>query len=211
MAARMNGLNPEHIRASDTTSVSSTFADNASTIRTSRSSKARSFIKSAQQAMGFTFDRDLQESRVYRRALPGDGPSRTSLASSALYTTAMSLFSQLSLSQVSHISFYALPIYCSDLSNSWLYVFGDEGMPTAVQPPADQMDSAGKGVSGPKRIWSPGRLIGRYATRQKRPHLPPDPSPDPVPDPNITDPRSFNHHVHIRYDKATKTYIVGIF
>ncbi|EFX02860.1 adenosine deaminase family protein [Grosmannia clavigera kw1407] len=64
------------------------------------------------------FDQDLQASRVYKRTIKIRN-SMTLLSSTALYTTALSMFS--------NISFCVLPIYSTDLSNSFCYVFGEEG------------------------------------------------------------------------------------
>lgn len=72
------------------------------------------------------YEKDLQRSRVYRRTI-NKRQSMTSLASTAMYTTAMSLFSKVSLSQVSSLSFYVLPIYRTDLSNGAFYNFEGHG------------------------------------------------------------------------------------
>jgi hypothetical protein len=81
-------------------------------------------------AFAFDFDPDLQASLVYSRSAKraGDKQSIFSTTSTALQSAALSLFSNLSLSQISNISWYALPIYASDLSNSDMYNFGDEGV-----------------------------------------------------------------------------------
>ncbi|KAI8314597.1 hypothetical protein K4K59_002678 [Colletotrichum sp. SAR11_240] len=99
--------------------------DDASTITRGRDSIALSLADSDRAVLKFTFDQDLGASRVYNRTL-NNRQSMESLASSALYATALSVFSSLSLSQVSDISFYALPVYAVDLSNSTCYVFSEE-------------------------------------------------------------------------------------
>lgn len=73
----------------------------------------------------FAFEDDLQSSRVYNKAIYGY--SQASLTSTALHTTALSVFSKLSLSQVSSISFFALPLYAADVHHRELYGFGEEG------------------------------------------------------------------------------------
>jgi hypothetical protein len=97
--------------------------DDVSSIRTSRSRKALYYIGTAARLLRFSFERDLEDSRVYKRSFSRH--SQSSLASSAIDSTAMSVFSNLSLAQVSSLSFYALPIYSTDLSNSDSYTFGD--------------------------------------------------------------------------------------
>ncbi|KIM97029.1 hypothetical protein OIDMADRAFT_105875 [Oidiodendron maius Zn] len=96
--------------------------DDVSTVRGTRESMLQLGDMPAKR---FTFEDDLESSRVYNRAIYRY--SQLSITSTALYSTALSIFSKLSLSQVSSISFYALPVYAFDLSNSNLYVFGEEG------------------------------------------------------------------------------------
>ncbi|KAI9694371.1 MAG: hypothetical protein M1820_008971 [Bogoriella megaspora] len=81
------------------------------------------FPRKTADPFGFAFDGDLQTSRVYNRA---KRLSISSVRSSALYSSAMSTLSRLSLSEVSIISFYALPVRSSDLSNSHNYIFGED-------------------------------------------------------------------------------------
>ncbi|KPI39131.1 uncharacterized protein AB675_4698 [Cyphellophora attinorum] len=102
--------------------------DAASTIRASRSVDRRSMLADASQGIvpQHAFEQDLIASRVYNRAI-FQRQSMTSRNSTAFYTTALSVLSGLSLSQVSTISFYALPVYSSDLSNSAHYHFGMDG------------------------------------------------------------------------------------
>ncbi|KAI1366498.1 hypothetical protein F5Y08DRAFT_133729 [Xylaria arbuscula] len=73
----------------------------------------------------FAFDDDLKASRPYKKAVYRY--SQASITSTALHTAALSVFSKLSLSQVSSISLYALPIWASDIHNSDVYVFGEAG------------------------------------------------------------------------------------
>jgi hypothetical protein len=136
----------------------------------------------------YAFQDDLDSSRVYNRAIYRH--SQISLTSTALYTTAISVFSKLSLSQVSNISFYALPICAVDLINSECYVFGGEGaLPIdstreiippneSEEPPikvsqstifdevaSDQSTSAVIPAKAKQRSF---RLLGRFALPQRR-------------------------------------------
>ena len=72
---------------------------------------------------GFAFEEDLFASRVYRKPLFSD--SGLSLVTSAARTTASSVLSALSLTDVSNISILAVPIYAVDISNQDRYKFGD--------------------------------------------------------------------------------------
>ncbi|KAF5707955.1 adenosine deaminase family [Fusarium mundagurra] len=165
LASRIRGLEREG------SIIAESRRDDVSTLRQTRASKSISFIDTQASAIKFTFDQDLQASRVYNRAIGRQ--SMTSLTSTALYTTALSLFSNLSLSQVSNISFYALPVYSNDLSNSDCYVFGEEG---AVV----KSDSSQAPESSPSQLLTqyraginlapiPSWLLGRFARRRKMP------------------------------------------
>lgn len=72
---------------------------------------------------GFAFEEDLLASRVYCKPLYSD--SRESLVTSAARTTASSILSALSLTDVSNISILAVPIYAHEITNSRRYNFGD--------------------------------------------------------------------------------------
>ena len=76
----------------------------------------------------FTFEEDLLASRVYRKPL--FSKSGESLVTSAARTTATSVLSALSLTDISNISVLAVPIYAHEISNSTHYTFGD------LHPPA---------------------------------------------------------------------------
>ena len=71
----------------------------------------------------FAFEEDLQASRVYRKPLCSG--SRESLVTSAARTTASSILSALSLTDVSNISILAVPISAYEISNSSRYDFGE--------------------------------------------------------------------------------------
>ena len=84
---------------------------------------------------GFAFEEDLLASRVYRKPLFSD--SRSSLVTSAARTTASSILSALSLTDVSNISILAVPICAGEISNQDRYTFGDfywepSNMPAAL-------------------------------------------------------------------------------
>ena len=78
----------------------------------------------------FAFDDDLESSRVYSRVMLEDSCDR-SFNSSAVRTNAWSVFSGLSLADISVVSVVALPIYASDIRNQEHYLFGDV---QAMQP-----------------------------------------------------------------------------
>ncbi|KAM0541928.1 hypothetical protein ACHAO7_010229 [Fusarium culmorum] len=96
-----------------------------------------------------------------------------SFTSTALYTTALSLLSKLSLSQASNIAFYAIPVYSSDLSNSECYVFGDEGAlvkyEVAIRLPVKVSLSSQEDMKT-QSAYKPEvkqRLLGRFARRRE--------------------------------------------
>lgn len=72
---------------------------------------------------GFSFEEDLFASRVYRRPLFSD--SGLSLVTSAARTTASSILSALSLTDVSNISILAVPVCADKISNQDRYTFGN--------------------------------------------------------------------------------------
>jgi hypothetical protein len=76
-------------------------------------------------AFRFAFENDLETSRVYKRTQHYS--SDVSFTSSAVRTHAWSIFSGLSLADVSVISAIALPLYSCDISNSQWYKFGESG------------------------------------------------------------------------------------
>ena len=73
--------------------------------------------------LSFAFEEDLFASRVYRKPLFGN--SGDSLFTAAARTTAWSILSGISLTDVSNISVLAVPIYAYEISNSARYIFGD--------------------------------------------------------------------------------------
>lgn len=83
-----------------------------------KTSKRASFFE-------FAFEKDLKSSRVYRRA------KRDTIDSSVARTHTWSIFSGISLSNISEISVLALPLYAEDISNPHNYNFG----PGTSKPP----------------------------------------------------------------------------
>lgn len=170
LASRIRGLEREG------SIIAESRRDDVSTLRQTPSSQSVSFLDTQASAIKFTFDQDLQASRVYNRAI--NRRSMTSLTSTALYTTALSLFSNLSLSQVSNISFYALPVYSNDLSNSDCYVFGEEGAlvksdssqaPESSSLQQNTQTRADNNFPPTNQDQAPSRLLGRFARRRKTP------------------------------------------
>ena len=72
----------------------------------------------------FLFEDSLKDSRVYRRARVETVDQ--SIRSSVARTHAWSVFSGLSLGQISNISVIALPLYADDIGNRQHYTFGLE-------------------------------------------------------------------------------------
>ncbi|KAI0430749.1 hypothetical protein F5Y09DRAFT_306787 [Xylaria sp. FL1042] len=167
-------------------------ADDSSTIRHTRTTSGSMLESGDAIVKRFAFEEDLESSRVYNKAIYRH--SQVSLTSTALYTTALSVFSKLSLSQVSSISFYALPVCAIDLHNSELYVFGEEGAALLDQPRAPtsaapkrpsrpeneteeyfakhghspQSASSGTAPAGARHVIKRTGLLGRFATPQRR-------------------------------------------
>jgi hypothetical protein len=80
----------------------------------------------------YTFEEDLQHSWVYQRSVIR-GSVAFSIGASTQGTQSWSVLSGLSLSAVSNIAVYALPVYESDLKNSDLYYFGVADKDTAIK------------------------------------------------------------------------------
>ena len=72
----------------------------------------------------FAFETELQVSRVYRKLelLGSDGHSETSITTSARQRTAASIFSKLSLADISNLSQYSLPILIQEIGNNRWYI-----------------------------------------------------------------------------------------
>lgn len=195
LAGRIRGLEQEG------SIIAESIRGDSSTIRQTRDSDSLSFIDSQAIALQFTFDQDLQASRVYNRTI--DRQSMTSFTSTALYTTALSLFSNLSLSQVSKISFYALPVYSDDLSNSDCYVFGEEGAmilsnntqtAPSVSPQSKSPEVLDNIYPPANESRTPSRLLGRFARRRK-PRV-------------VSHPENPTHITHVSFDSSTGMFTV---
>lgn len=114
----------------------------------------------------FTFEEDLEASRVYTRTQLYK--EDVSFTTSAVRTHAWSVFSGLSLAEVSVISVIALPIYADDISNSRWYTFGEawingleEVAPDKVVPP---LHTAVTKSSGPRHPLDHGSFGGQKTT-----------------------------------------------
>ena len=79
----------------------------------------------------FTFDQDLNNSRVYSRAIKRG--SVWSTASSAVHTTSWSCLSGLSLAEVSELSVIGLPISAKELSNGHRFELTDAELTQALE------------------------------------------------------------------------------
>lgn len=96
--------------------------DGASTIRPKRSvsdPESEASDKASIDLKHFTFERDLRQSKVYKRAWRRN--SLASLSSSAAPSFGWSCLSETSLANVSNISVISLPIAANELSNGKYY------------------------------------------------------------------------------------------
>jgi len=87
------------------------------------------------------FEMDLQTSRVYQRVRPRD--SIWTPTSSQRGSMALSMFSDLTLGDLSAVSVYNLPVWRTDLSNAEHYRFG----PTSLALPADRNQERQRSIS----------------------------------------------------------------
>ena len=97
--------------------------DDATSILTTRSQiddRAKSQNITQTTTYGFAFDQDLNESRVYSRALHRH--SNLSLPSTTINSMGWSFFSGISLAEVSNISVISLPISVNELWNHQHYL-----------------------------------------------------------------------------------------
>jgi hypothetical protein len=78
----------------------------------------------------YSFEIDLNTSRVYQRTEPYE--SDVSFTSSNVRTHAWSVFSGMSLSEISMISALALPLYAHDIPNNEWYSFGEIGLAVPI-------------------------------------------------------------------------------
>lgn len=110
------------------------------------------------------FEEDLRLSWVYQRA--ARDPRPLSFATSTQLTQSWSVFSGVSLSAISNIAVYALPIYESDLQNSILYRFGGKKEANAKERETGEAKPTRKG--GNKIAVSDANLIGNLTTYNVR-------------------------------------------
>jgi hypothetical protein len=205
LAARLKRLEREGSIHSDAASRIEP-RDDSPIIRQTTVSTRFPSLETDRDALCFTFEQDLAASRVYNKDI--NRHSLSSLTSTALYMTALSIFSKLSLSQVSNVSFYALPVYAFDLSNSEYYVFGKEGVgqgevrdgnsrdEVPENAPVAQRSGSATSELAPLKRQGPGRLLGRFALRRKKPV--------------ITPPQNPLHITHVSIDNETGEFTVRI-
>ena len=100
------------------------FSDDASVITVTQVPEGQAPSENHFVLAPFTFDSELQTSRVYRRLqlLDSDGHSETSVTTSTRQRAAASIFSALTLAEISNLSQYSLPIFIQEISNSRWYV-----------------------------------------------------------------------------------------
>ncbi|KAI0505200.1 hypothetical protein F5B22DRAFT_533052 [Xylaria bambusicola] len=213
LSERIRGLEREGSILSKARSDIVPVDDGASTIRQPNTERASVLETENTLVRRFAFEDDLESSRAYNKAVYRF--SQASITSTALYTTALSVFSKLSLSQVSSISFYALPVCASDLHNSELYVFGEEGAtftnpratPATPQKrpasPGNEIITSYKDIlaeSSPSLAWprsAPWKrtgLLGRFAAPRRRP--------------SIYAPENPVHIYHVGYDSDSNQFTV---
>lgn len=109
-------------------------SDTISQRRGTNSWKSHSVSSSNPSLFGFGFESDLKASRPYRRAKRDT--MDFSAHSSVVRTHAWSIFSGISLSNISEISVLALPLYAEDIENPEHYTFGYEpSEPKPLFPP----------------------------------------------------------------------------
>lgn len=104
------------------------------------------------------FEDDLKTSRVYSRTQVYE--SDVSFTSSAARTHAWSIFSGLSLAEVSVISAIALPLYSHEISNSQWYVFGE-----AHQADPQQTSTIKEGSSVPPKATAPANTSASVTSK----------------------------------------------
>jgi hypothetical protein len=96
----------------------------------------------------FSFEVDLSTSRVYNRTYLYEPDA--SFTSSAVRAHAWSIFSGLSLSEVSMISAIALPLYSHDISNSQWYNFGSTTQFSEGTSPTSKAGTAVNAITSTK-------------------------------------------------------------
>jgi hypothetical protein len=124
----------------------------------------------------FTFDTELQDSRVYRKMLLfSDSHSTTSVTSTTRQKAAASIFSAISLAEISNISLFSLPIFIQEVANGGWYVhMGSVTATSSLRVGPTGMTFSVRDLNG---IWkqyivSPTELVSQLKERIKYP--PPD-------------------------------------
>ncbi|KAK0617564.1 hypothetical protein B0T14DRAFT_272883 [Immersiella caudata] len=100
-------------------------ADDNSVKTISGASQSKDLLHGAQQLQTlFDFDSQLQDSKVYRKLLlvQSDGHSETSITTSHRQKAAASIFSTISLADISNLSQYSLPIFFQEIGNNRWYI-----------------------------------------------------------------------------------------
>ncbi|KAI9708111.1 MAG: hypothetical protein M1820_004315 [Bogoriella megaspora] len=195
LAARLNGLEREG------SILSRQIVDDASTITSIRASQSQALESCAvpdTPLLKSTFEDDLECSYVYKKAKYSH--SQDSFTSSALFSTALSVFSNLSLAQISNFSMYALPIFSTDLHNASWYNFGDAKITSDIITPPDKvkenLNLATKVT--PLTMISPRSILKVRSPRTRE---------TPVPEIRIDLPEDFSHQVHVKFDSTTNQYV----
>ncbi|KAF5981505.1 hypothetical protein FBULB1_4747 [Fusarium bulbicola] len=113
-------------------SMSASPSENPSQQLTAESPATSSATETSPAISKFDFEDDLESSRVYRRAVREtmDYSFRSSVARSQNW----SVFSGLSLGDISIMSVIALPVYQDDITNAEHYDFGEEAAPDTRTP-----------------------------------------------------------------------------
>lgn len=98
--------------------------DDASVVTITRESEDNSENEDNFIPAPFEFDAELQGSRAYWRSqlLRSDGHSETSITTSIRRKAAASIFSALSLAEISNLSQYSLPIFMQEIGNQEWYI-----------------------------------------------------------------------------------------
>lgn len=125
LASRIRGLKSQGSALTLRSAPSTRQWDVRLSTRTSRSSRLSTYLGDAMYSIRLAFDRDLDEPRKDKRASGPERQSMYSVASTALERTGLSIFWKVSISDISRISAYALPIFANDLKNCECYVFGE--------------------------------------------------------------------------------------
>ncbi|RYP63018.1 hypothetical protein DL771_009473 [Monosporascus sp. 5C6A] len=146
----------------------------------------------------FTFDETLWNSRAYQRLhlIGPDAHSETSITSSARQRIARSIFSALTIGDISNLSQYSLPIFVHEISNNQWYgvidlpstvtlvykqlwwtavpVHPDQLWSTAVPVHPDQLrviDLPSTIISGSRTTWAQHAPVYPYQPRPRTKHF----------------------------------------